>query len=85
MIFQFRLRLVQDASAKTLPEANQARTRRWLCVRRIHGSSSGCGSASIASGMNEADMEESNVARFTAWSFGLLSLVMLGLTVLDHL
>jgi hypothetical protein len=30
-------------------------------------------------------MDEAKVARFTAISFGLLALVMLGLTVLDHL
>jgi hypothetical protein len=30
-------------------------------------------------------MDEDEVARFTAVSFGLLALAMLGLTVLDHL
>jgi hypothetical protein len=30
-------------------------------------------------------MDESKVARVTGWSFGLLSLVLLGLTVLNHL
>jgi hypothetical protein len=30
-------------------------------------------------------MDEDNVTRFTAVSFGLLALVILGLSVLDHL
>jgi hypothetical protein len=35
--------------------------------------------------MNEMDLDEDKVMRFTAMSFGLLALVMLGLSVLDHL
>jgi hypothetical protein len=35
-------------------------------------------------GMNETHMDESKVARVTGWSFGLFSLVLLGLTVLNH-
>jgi hypothetical protein len=35
--------------------------------------------------MNETHMDERKVARVTGWSFGLLSLVLLGLTVLNHL
>jgi hypothetical protein len=41
-------------------------------------------SASTASGMNEARME-SMIAQITAWSFALLTVIMLGLTVINHL
>jgi hypothetical protein len=57
----------------------------WHGVKHIQDWSIVYGSASIAFGMNETDMDEGNVARVTGWSFGLLSLVMLGLTVLNHL
>jgi hypothetical protein len=30
-------------------------------------------------------MDEDNLARFTALSFGLLAFAMLGLTIIDHL
>jgi hypothetical protein len=57
----------------------------WRGVKHIQDWSIVCGSASIAFGMNETHMDESKVARVTGWSFGLLSLVLLGLTVLNHL
>jgi hypothetical protein len=57
----------------------------WHGVKHIQPSSTGFGCVSIGSGMDEMDMDEDEVARFTAVSFGLLALVMLGLTVLDHL
>jgi hypothetical protein len=55
----------------------------WHGVKHFQPWSTGFGCVSIGSGMNE--MDEAKVARFTAISFGLLALVMLGLTVLDHL
>jgi hypothetical protein len=44
----------------------------WHGVKHIQASSIVCGSASIAFGMNEKDMDESTLARVTASSFGLL-------------
>jgi hypothetical protein len=55
----------------------------WHGVKHIQPSSTDFGCVSIGSGMNELD--EAKVARFAAMSFGLLALVILGLTVLDHL
>ena len=54
----------------------------WHGVKHIQLSLTGFGCVSIGSGTNEAEMDE---AKVTAISFGLLALVMLGLTVLDHL
>jgi hypothetical protein len=61
------------------------RSHKWHGVKHIQLSLNVCGGLSIGSGMNEGTMDEAKVARFTAISFGLLALVMLGLTVLDHL
>jgi hypothetical protein len=79
------LPLVQPTRANLAQAKQNGTTRTWLGVKQLHGSSIVYGSASIASGMNEGAMDDSTVARFTAFSFGLLSVVMLGLTVLDHL
>jgi hypothetical protein len=54
----------------------------WHGVKHIQDWLIVCGSASIAFGTNETHMDESKVARVTGWSFGLLSLALLGLTVL---
>jgi hypothetical protein len=85
IFFQVSLPLVQPTRANYAEAKQNGTTRTWLGVKHLHGSSIVCGSASIASGMNEAAMDDSNVARFTALGFGLLSVVILGLTLLDHL
>jgi hypothetical protein len=63
-------------------ELQVGKSHKWHGVKHIQLSSIGFGCVSIGSGTNEAEMDE---AKVTAISFGLLALVMLGLTVLDHL
>jgi hypothetical protein len=66
-------------------ELQVGKSHKWHGVKHIQLSSSGFGCVSIGSGTNEGTMEEATVAPVTAISFGLLALVMLGLTLLDHL
>ena len=57
----------------------------WHGVKHIQLSSTGFGCVSIGSGMNEVGMDEDEVTRFTAVSFGLLAWFMFCLTIIDYL
>jgi hypothetical protein len=76
--------LLQCRDAKTVVRTRNRGRKKWRSVEQKPAYGATFFSVCIAIGMSKFSMIEAKIARITAISFGLLWIVMLGLTMLSE-